>query len=426
MKIVQVNKHFFPEYGTERYWFGLMDELKARGHEVIPFAMQHPKNRKSKYSKYFVSNIDASATRVSWKSIKAFGRAVYSLEARKKFAQLLNDTKPDVVHVHTIHHHISPSILRQATKRGIPVVQTLHDYKLVCPAYLFPMRDGKPCTQCRRGNWLHIIKHRAHKNSLVTTATLALESFIHSALHIYERHTFRFIAPSQDMASRLVELGVSPAQLSIVPHYLDTKTWKASRTFGKGILFAGRIMPDRGLDHVLHVAKRLPAVPVTIAGDGPDLAALEAKIKMLGVSNVKLVGRLSGEKLRKAFRAARVVFFPSQTLDTFGLTVLEAMASRKPVVATRLGAVLDLVRDGENGVLYDPDKPDAAVESIKKLLSDDTLARTLGKNARKTAEDFSLEKHYGDIVDLYAKAIANSIATRLPREFSRRPLEVRV
>jgi len=421
MKIVQVNKFYFPEYGTERYLFGLMDELKRRGHTVIPFAMQHSKNAATPFSKYFVSQINLETLRFNWSSLKAFGRMIYSLEARSKFAQLLDETKPDVVHVHSIHHHISPSILREATKRGIPVVQTLHDYKLVTPAYLFPMRDGKPCINCRRGKWLHVIRHRAHKGSIASTALLSFESFVHATLRIYERHIYKFIAPSRDMAQRLVELGVNPKQLTVIPHYNDLSTWKPAGTVGKGVLFAGRLMADRGIDHVLRAARALPAAQFSIAGDGPERAALEAKLKLQKISNVTLLGRLSGKALQRAFAQARVVFFPTLTLDTFGLTVLEAMASGKPVVATNLGGVNDLVNEGETGYLYDPQNPDKAIESIKKILSDEAVARNLGRRARKAAEEFSLERHYNSITQLYCDALVEQTHRSLERAYGSKP-----
>ncbi len=421
MKILQVNKFYFPEYGTERYLFGLMAQLEHRGHTVIPFAMQHPKNRLSSYSKYFVSQVDVSEARLSLRSIKIFARMIYSLEARRKFSRLLDDTQPDVVHVHSIHHHISPSILREATKRGIPIVQTLHDYKLVCPSYFFPMRNGQPCTECRRGKWFHLIRHRAHKESLVSTTLLALESFVHSIFKMYERHVYRFIAPSNDMGQRLVELGVDPKQLTVIPHAIDAKEWRPATSSGSGILFAGRLMPDRGLDQMLYVARALPSVIVKIAGDGPERAALESKIKMQGIKNVQVLGRLAGDELKKEFRAARLVFFPSFTLDTFGLAVLEAMASGKPVVATKLGGVLDLVTDGETGYLYDPRTPDQAVDGIKKILSDEALARNFGRKARKVAEEFSVERHYESLISLYGEAIVSQTAKQLERQFAAQP-----
>jgi glycosyltransferase involved in cell wall biosynthesis len=408
MKILHANKFYFPEYGTEKYLFGVSEAFRERGHEIIPFAMEDAKNAQTNYSKYFVSHVDFNGLGASLKGIKQFGRMVYSWEARKKFAALLDDTQPDIVHAHSIHHQISPSILAEARKRNIPVVQTLHDYKLVCPAYVFPFRNGQVCTECRRGRWLHLILHRAHKNSYLTTAAAVLESFIHAVTRVYERNVDRFIVPSNDMAQRLIKFGVSEKQLSVVPHYIDLKKWQPAQSVGEGILFAGRLWPDRGLDHVLAVAKALPETPVYVAGDGYERASFEAKVKLQELTNVHVLGRLEGVQLQHLFQSARVIYFPTMTLDTFGLTVLEAMASGKPVVTTKLGAMNELVTHGENGFLYDPKRVEDAIDAIRKLLSDEALARNFGKAARKKAEEFSLERHYRSLVELYRDVLVTA------------------
>lgn len=406
MRILQANKFFFPEYGTEKYLFDLMAALESHGHEVVHFAMEHPKNHPSKFSQHFVPNVDYAGLSFGWRALQRIGRMIYSFEAREKFAALLDETKPDLVHVHSIHHQISPSILLEAKRRGIPIVQTLHDHKLVAPSYHFPLRDGRVCTDCRRGRWLHLLGHRAHKNSLTATAAVVLESGIHALTRVYERTVERFIVPSRDMASRLVEMGVDPKQLTVVPHHVDLATWTPSTSAGRGILFAGRLAPERGLDHVVEAAAALPSETFYVAGDGPERAALEAKLAVRGVQNVQLLGHVEGVQLRQLFRSVRAVLYPTQTLETFGLTVLEAMASGKPVIASKLGAVQDLVRDGETGFLYDANRPDQAVDAIKKLLVNDALAERMGRAARTDAEAYSLDANYQAIVGIYNDVLA--------------------
>lgn len=406
MRILQANKFFFPEYGTEKYLFDLMASLEAHGHEVVHFSMQHPKNRPSPYARHFVSNIDYAQTRGPWQALKAWGRMVYSIEAQEKFADLLDETQPNIVHIHSIHHQISPSILLEAKRRGIPIVQTLHDHKLVCPAYHFPMRNGHVCLQCQRGHWLHLLLHRAHKNSLLATAGVVAESWLHSVTRIYERTVDRFIVPSHDMARRLIELGISRYQLQVVPHHIDTDLWSPSDTVGRGILLAGRLAPERGLDHLIAAAAALPRETFYVAGDGPEREALRAKLAVRDIQNVKLLGRLADEQLRHLFKSCRILFYPTQTFETFGLTVLEAMASGKPVVATRLGAVQDLVRDGETGLLYDPAHPEQGIAALQQLLASDVLAQSMGRAGRTRALEYSPERNYQDVLAVYQDVLA--------------------
>lgn len=406
MKIVQVNKFYFAEYGTEKYWFGLMDLLRSHGHTVIPFSMDDPRNAPAKNASDFVSRVDMQRVQLSWRGLKKLARMIYSREAKKKFAALLDREQPDLVHVHSIHHQISPSILGEAKKRGIPVVQTLHDYKLVCPSYHFPFRNGAVCLQCRRGNWLHFIRHRGHKNSLAASIAVAIESWIHSVTKIYERNVDQFVVPSDDMAHHLIEFGVEPKKVSVIPHFLNLEDWKTTTKLGEGVLFAGRLAAERGLEHVLKAAAALPDEKFMIAGDGPERAALEAKIAFQGIKNIELLGRLDGARLHQAFRDCRVVFFPTLTLETFGLTVLEAMAAGKPVVATRMGAVPNLVVDGTTGYLYESDIPEQGIEALRTLLVNDALVKNMSYASQKYAKMYSPENHYNAIQGVFTKMLA--------------------
>ena len=406
MKIVQVNKFFFAQYGTEKYWFDLMDLLRAHGHTVVPFAMHDPRNVKADNASDFVSHTDMQRAQLSLSGLKKLARLIYSLEAKKKFARLLDREKPDLVHVHSIHHQISPSILGQAKKRGIPVVQTLHDYKLICPSYHFPFRNGRVCLDCRRGKWLHFIKHRGHKNSLAASAAVALESWLHSFAKIYERNVDRFIVPSDDMAHRLIEHGLNPKKVVVVPHFSDLEDWTPTPTEGRGVLFAGRLAPERGLEHLLQAAAALPDQNFVVAGDGPEKPALQAKIQFGGLKNLELLGRVEGVRLHQLYRQCKVVFFPTLTLETFGLTVLEAMAAGKPVVATRLGAVPNLVKDGETGYLYEPDLPKQGIEALRMLLENGSLATKMGQVGRAQAEKYSAAAHIEKLSTIYSEVLA--------------------
>ncbi len=406
MKIIQVNKFYFAEYGTEKYWFGLMELLRSHGHTVIPFSMEDSRNVPAKNSGDFVSRVDMHRVQLNWSGIKKIARMIYSLEAKHKFAALLDREQPDLVHVHSIHHQISPSILGEAKKRGIPVVQTLHDYKLVCPSYHFPFREGAVCLQCRRGNWLHFVRHRGHKDSLAASIAVALESWVHSITKIYERNVDQFIVPSDDMAQHLIEFGVDPKKVTVVPHFLSLEEWTATPKRGDGVLFAGRLAAERGLEHLLKAAVALPEQKFLVAGDGPERAALEAKIAFQEIKNIELLGRVDGPRLHQAFRDSRVVFFPTLTLETFGLTVLEAMAAGKPVVATRMGAVSNLVVDGTTGYLYESDTPEQGIEELRAILSNDSLAIKMGAAGQNYAKKYSPDNHYAQIQKIFTRLLA--------------------
>ncbi len=413
MKILQVNKFFFEEYGIEKYMFDLFELLQKREHKIIHFSTKDARNRPSPQSKYFVDKDDLSRAKISWRSLRNFLRIIYNRSARIKFAALLDQEKPDIIHLHSIHHQLSPSILKESKKRGIPVVQTLHDYKLLTPVYHFPWRAGQVCLKCRRGKWLHLLRHKAHKNSYLATLAVIIESAIHSWTHVYEKNIDHFIVPSPDMRKRLIRSGFSPEKITTVPHFLNNKIKAADPTkgIGEGILFAGRLAPERGLGHLLYFAQRLPDQNFYVAGDGPERDSLENKIKILGLKNVFLLGRLNQTNLYRMYQKARLVIYPTQTLETFGLTVLEAAAHGRPVVACALGGVKDLIESGVNGFLYAPDKPEQGLTLIEKLLQNDDLDIWMGAQGKKMAARYNKDNHLESITQIYNKLLATKQKT---------------
>ncbi len=410
MKILHVNKFFFAEYGTEKYMFGLFDLLKKQGHEVIHFSMEDPRNEPSKQAKYFVPNVDMSKAGFGLDKLRAVIRMIHYPLARQNFAVLLDKENPDLIHLHSIHHQISPSILNEATKRGIPIVQTLHDYKLLTPGYHFPWRDGKICFKCRRGNWLHLIRHKAHKNSYMATLAVVIESAIHSWSKVYENNVDKFIVPSQDMHDRLVKHGVDKSKLTVAPHFLPDNylNLKDEQKIGNGILFVGRLAEERGLDHVIHFAQNLPDQNFYLAGDGPERHALEAKIKQLHLTNIYLLGRLEGDQLAEVYKAAKLVVYPTQTTETFGLSILEAMAFGKPVIATNIGGVKNLIENQSNGFLYPANSPQKGLEILKNLLKDSATIISIGATAKDFANNYNPEKHLTEIKKVYDLALGKN------------------
>ena len=188
LTILMVNKYYFIKGGSERCLFELTSGLERRGHRVVPFAMVHPRNYPSPWARHFVSDpADASAL-PGWASARRLGRAIYSLQARRRLSDLLQEVRPDVAHLHMIDHQISPSILTLLRSAGIPTLQTLHQYKSVCPNYrLYNERTGEICELCVGRSTVHAVWTRCHKASLAASAAVALESGIHRMLGPFGR-----------------------------------------------------------------------------------------------------------------------------------------------------------------------------------------------------------------------------------------------
>ena len=171
MKILNANKFYRIVGGSERYFFDLTNLLESRGHKVIPFSMQDSRNRETPYRDYFVSHVDYRKNSIGYilrNAPKIFGKTVYSLESKHKMEALIRRDKPDIAHIHMIDHQISPSILDVLKKNEIPMVQTLHEYKLICPNYkLFIEKSNEICERCKGGKYYNAVVHKCLKNSLI-------------------------------------------------------------------------------------------------------------------------------------------------------------------------------------------------------------------------------------------------------------------
>jgi len=215
MRILLVNKYNYLRSGTERYLFSLRRLLEAQGHTVAVFAMQHPANRPAAYAPYFVPRVDFRAlTLPDYPSLPL--RVIWFPLAARRIAHVLDDFCPDIVHLSNIYHQLSPSILVPIRRRNIPIVHTLHDYKLICPNYLL-YTQGAPCTRCRNGNYFQAVRHRCLHASLAWSALAAVEMSLHKTWRVYERHVASFITPSAFLKDTAQSFGIPAKQILRIP-----------------------------------------------------------------------------------------------------------------------------------------------------------------------------------------------------------------
>ncbi len=403
MRILIVNKFYFLFGGTERYLFNLTDVLETMGHTVIPFAMHHESNRETPYSKYFVSEVDLSIGRhkVLRNEIKAMGRILYSFEAKRRLRSLIEDTKPDIAHVRNVYHQLSPSVLSVLKKMGIPSVLTVADYKMICPNYDM-FYKGKVCEACKKGRFYHAVMKRCVRNSFAASGLLAIESTLHRfVLDSYKRNIDLFIAPSKFVRQKLVEAGFSEDQIVHLPHFCDSSKYIPSYESDNYLVFFGRLDHRKGLLTLIKAMRRLPT-KLVIVGDGPEKSNLERYIEAEDISNVFLVGYKSGEDLKSIIYRARFSILPSESNETFGHTVLESFACGKPVIASKIGALPELIREGENGHLFEPGNVGDLASKISDCIENPGKVKEMGKIARSIVErDYSPEEHYKKLIGIY-------------------------
>lgn len=375
MRILLVNKFLRHVGGAETVYITHWRLLEEAGHMVIPFGVSHPDNPSSPYMQFWPAQIDYRRPSLS----QAAG-ILWSGEARRKMAALLAHTRPDIAHLHNIYHQISPSILPELARAKIPIVMTLHDYKLVCPNYRL-YTAGAPCTRCVASHPWHALRHKCHKDSWSASALVALETAIHRATDAY-RAVDLFLAPSSFMRQMMVRAGFPEERVRLMPHCAasmanDSNANELLQGLKKPyFLFAGRLEPEKGVGLLLEAARRLSEVSFVVAGAGSLAASIAEQAATL--DNVSMLGVLNAHQLATIRREARAELAPSIWYEVFGMSALEAMQLGLPVIASDIGGLRDIVLDGETGLLIPPGDIDALATAIERLQDDPSLAAKLG------------------------------------------------
>src|SRR3972149_4769527 len=358
MNILHINKFHYLRGGSEVVYFGTAKLLELHGHKSLFFSMQHPENLPCETSNYFMPYIDLVSSNGMISQIKTAGRILYSLDAKKRLSKLLNKYQVDIAHLHNIHHQISPSILHELKKREIPVVMTLHDYKMACASYSM-LANSKPCEACSEGRYLNALKNRCVKESMSKSALATLEMYLHhKVLDIYS-YVDAFISPSLFLKNKLKEMGFKK-EITHLPNFIDIKKFEQIREDKENkhkntVVYFGRLSSEKGLWTLLEAAKMLKTkVEVKIIGEGPIRKELEEKVKKEGISNVNFLGYMKGEYLYKEIVKSKAVVMPSEWYENNPMSVLEAFALGKPVVGANIGGIPELVKDGVTGFTFEP------------------------------------------------------------------------
>jgi len=404
LKILMINKFYFIKGGSERYFFELKEILERKCHTVIPFSMQHPNNFKTEFERYFVKHIEFNQNSFLKKIAEApriLGRIIYSLHSRSQIEKLINTYKPDIAHLHMIDHQISPSILHSLKKYGIPVIQTVHQYKLVCPNYLLYIpHKGQICERCIKRSYIHPLLAKCHKNSWFASFVLVLETLIHRLMKIHQNINF-FHVPSDFMKNKLQEGGF-PAQ-KLLKHFYAIKLedFPFSRTTENFFVYLGRLSKEKGVLTLLKAMVNVNTSQLLIVGDGPQRPELEKFAADIQLKNVKFVGNKSKHEVREIVSKSKFVVVPSEWYDNSPLVIYESFAMGKSVLGADIGGISELV-DGDVGIKFQAGNVEQLHEKIYFLLNNPKLTREYGINARKRAEsEFDPESHYRWISQVY-------------------------
>ncbi len=330
-------------------------------------------------------------------------RVVWNSDSKRDFSATLRRERPDVVHVHNTFMMISPSIYSACREEGVPVVQTLHNYRLLCPGANF-FRDGKPCHDCE-SHLGHSVLHGCYRESRVSTASVAAMLAWHRVAGTYSHLVDRYIALTEFSRSNFLRAGFDPAKIMVKPNFVDPDPGER-RGEGEYALYIGRISSEKGLRTVLSTWRQLPQpLPLRIAGSGPLVDEVKAAAASMG-THVEFLGQIAGPQVMQAMKGARVLIFSSELYENFPLTLCEAFACGVPVIASRLGAMQEIVEDGHTGLLFEPGNASELRDKVLYAWGHSDEMRQIGHNARREFETkYTAEQNFRRLMEIYGTVL---------------------
>jgi glycosyltransferase involved in cell wall biosynthesis len=392
MKIALVHNTYLEQGGEDVVFWQERRLLQEAGHQVLQY--QRFNREMEQYS---------TARRLT-----IIGRTVWASDSYREFTKLLRENRPDVVHVHNTFPLVSPSILWACRRERVPVVHTLHNYRLLCPGANF-IRDGKPCEDCTQGSIWQSVAHGCYRDSRPQTAAVALMLSVHRAKKTWTRTVDRYIVLTEFARSRFVNAGFPPEKISIKPNCVDPDPGKRTGDPSYA-LFVGRVSEEKGAPTLLKAWRQLPKhCRLRIVGDGPFSAEMESQVRSEGLSNISFTGRLPRERVIEEMKGAHFVVFPSQLYENMPLTIIEAFACGVPVLASRLGAMQEIVSQDSTGLFFEARNADDLARTAKLAWDQPLYMRRLGDNARSEYDaKYTAAANYRRLMEIYHEVIMNS------------------
>lgn len=394
--ILNISQNYYVRGGSDRYFFGLGELLERHGQRVIPFSSRQARNLPSAWESYFPRGVDFEKPGLS-----DLARYVYSRSAAQSLARLLDDEQIDLAHLHIYYGQLTGSILPVLREAGIPIVQTVHDFKVVCPVYSL-MSGGSICEACRGREFWRATINRCNRGSLARSALSTVESYVSRWLGNVD-YVDRFISVSNFQRQKLIELGIPGERIATVYNYADTGGVAAEQTPGDYLLYFGRIERLKGVLTLVEAARQAPQVKLVVAGRGEASDELAAAIRAQRLTNVEIVGFKQGPELERLVRGSIATILPSEGYDNCPMAILESYTYGKPVIGSRIGGIPELIRDGIDGLVFGPGDAETLAAHLTWMDQHRELAVEMGlAGRRKVEEEFNSETHYQRIREVYS------------------------
>lgn len=400
MKILMVNKFLYPNGGSETYIFKLGKYLNSIGNEVQYFGMADPRNIVGNYAKSYTNNFDFHTGKL--KKITYPFKIIYSSEARRCIRKVLDNFKPDVVHLNNFNFQITPSIIYEIKEDNIPIIFTAHDYQLVCPNHMmYDLNTKNCCEKCLSGNYGNCYKNRCIHGSKVKSVLGMMEAFLYKKLKTY-RYIDKVICPSRFLEIKLKRNLDLNGKTVVFHNFIDEVKHKEREKENYAIYF-GRFSEEKGIRTLVEACKEMPDIQFIFAGKGP----LEDMIN--GVQNIKNVGFQKGQALENYIRKAKFSMYTSEWYENCPFSVMESQMYGTPVIGANIGGIPELIQNHRTGELYESRNKDDLKEKIKFLWNNPSIVEEYSNNCEiikfHTVNEYSykLVKIYQECINKHSK-----------------------
>lgn len=393
-----VNKFLHPNGGSETYIFKLGDYLKAKGHKVEYFGMEHKGRCVGNSANAYTSDMDfhegSKLSKITYPI-----KTIYSFEARNKIRLVLNSFKPDVVHINNFNFQLTPSIIieinkwKNKTGHKVKIVFTAHDYQLICPNHMMnnPITH-KNCEKCVGGRFANCIKGRCIHSSFAKSLIGAIEGWFWNGIGIY-KNIDTIICPSEFMKNKMDTNPVFKSRTIAIHNFID-KVENVAVKKERYVLYFGRFSEEKGIKTLINVCKALPNINFIFAGTGP----LENEIK--NVPNIKNVGFKKGRELELLIRSALFSVYPSEWYENCPFSVMESQMYCTPVLGADIGGIPELIEVGKTGELFESGNLESMKEKIEKLWNNSDIVDKYTANCRNIRFD-TINEYYDKIIKIY-------------------------
>lgn len=384
MKVLLVHNRYRERGGEDVVFEAERDLLRSRGMEVE------------------TATADNHAIATGADRIRALARMADHPRHHAPVVERLRAGRFDLVHVHNFFPLLSPGLHRAIAALGVPVVQTLHNYRLLCANGLF-LRNGRPCEDCLSMGRHRALLHRCYRGSMPATAGVLRMQSASIRSRPWLEAVSRFIVLTRFARDKFASHGLPPGKIAIKPNFVDDPGPPAPSPSRSGALFVGRLSPEKGVRLLVETWRSIPGIPLTVVGDGPEMAAARA----IAPANVRFTGALARKGVLRHMAEARFLVAPSLLYEGFPVTMAESLACGLPVIAPRLGAFPEIIDDGRTGFLFMPGEGDDLLRAVRMAFAEGADHAALGRNARSAFERrLTPDANYRMLRDIYASVLA--------------------